>query len=64
LSIALQGTSVKVNACHPGWVKTDMGGESAPMEIEDGAATAVRLATLPDDGPSGRFFHLSEELPW
>jgi NAD(P)-dependent dehydrogenase (short-subunit alcohol dehydrogenase family) len=64
LSIALQGTNVKVNACHPGWVKTDMGGEAAPMEIEDGAATAVRLATLPDDGPSGRFFHLAEELPW
>ncbi len=64
LSIALRGTNVKVNACHPGWVKTDMGGAAAPMEIEDGAATAVRLATLPDDGPSGGFFHLSEELPW
>ena len=64
LSITLRGTNVKVNACHPGWVKTDMGGATAPMEIEDGAATAVRLATLPDDGPSGGFFHLSEELPW
>lgn len=64
LSIALRGTNVKVNACHPGWVKTDMGGATAPMEIEDGAATAVRLATLPDDGPSGGFFHLAEELPW
>ncbi len=64
LSIALRGTNVKVNACHPGWVKTDMGGATAPMAIEDGAATAVRLATLPDDGPSGGFFHLAEELPW
>lgn len=64
LSIALRGTNVKVNACHPGWVKTDMGGEHAPMEIHEGAETAVSLATLPKDGPTGGFFHKSEVLPW
>jgi NAD(P)-dependent dehydrogenase (short-subunit alcohol dehydrogenase family) len=58
------GTALKVNAAHPGWVRTDLGGAKAPMSIPDGAKTAVALATLPPDGPSGRFFHLGEPLPW
>jgi NAD(P)-dependent dehydrogenase (short-subunit alcohol dehydrogenase family) len=64
LAYELKDTPIKVNAAHPGWVKTDMGGENAPMEIEDGAKTSVALALLADDGPTGRFIHLSEELPW
>ena len=60
----LKGTKVKVNSAHPGWVKTDMGGKEAPMELEDGAKTAVRLATLPDDGPTAGFFHMEKSLPW
>ena len=60
----LAGTNVKVNAAHPGWVKTDMGGEGAPLEIVDGAKTAVTLALLPDDGPTGGFFHGGDTLPW
>lgn len=58
------GTALKVNAAHPGWVKTDLGGANAPMQPVDGAKTAVTLATLPPDGPTGRFFHLGEALPW
>jgi len=61
---ALEGTNVKVNSAHPGWVKTDMGSDRAPMEVVDGAKTAVALALLPDDGPTGGFFHLGETLPW
>ncbi|MBB3113725.1 NAD(P)-dependent dehydrogenase (short-subunit alcohol dehydrogenase family) [Paenibacillus phyllosphaerae] len=64
LSIALRDTTIKVNACHPGWVKTDMGGADAPMEIHEGAESAVWLATLPQDGPTGGFFHKRELLPW
>ncbi|MWC31175.1 SDR family oxidoreductase [Paenibacillus sp. MMS18-CY102] len=64
LSIQLRGTNVKVNACHPGWVKTDMGGPNAVMEIEEGAETAVWLATLPSDGPTGGSYHKQEALPW
>lgn len=64
LANELKDTSIKVNSAHPGWVKTDMGGEAAPMEIVDGAKTSVALATLPDDGPTGAFIHLGEPLPW
>jgi len=58
------GTALKVNSAHPGWVRTDMGGEKAPMSVVDGAKTAVALATLPDDGPNGGFFHMGQPLPW
>jgi NAD(P)-dependent dehydrogenase (short-subunit alcohol dehydrogenase family) len=64
LANELKGTTVKVNAAHPGWVKTDMGGEAAPLEVGDGAKTSVQLATLPNDGPTGGYFHLGQTLPW
>lgn len=64
LANALRNTRIKVNAGHPGWVKTDMGGDEAPMEIVEGAKTAVALALLPDDGPTGGYFHLGQTLPW
>jgi NAD(P)-dependent dehydrogenase (short-subunit alcohol dehydrogenase family) len=64
LAYELRNTNIKVNSAHPGWVKTDMGGEQAPMELADGAKTSVGLATLPDDGPSGGYFHLGKALPW
>lgn len=64
LAHELKDTSIKVNAAHPGWVKTDLGGEGAQMELVDGAKTSVWLATLPDDGPTGGYFHMQERLPW
>ena len=64
LAKELSRTPIKVNAAHPGWVKTDMGGDGAPMEIEDGAKTSVRLATLGEDGPTGGYFHFEDRLPW
>lgn len=64
LAHELRDTKIKVNSAHPGWVKTDMGGEQAPMELSEGAKTSVALATLPDDGPTGGFFHLGKPLPW
>ncbi len=60
----LKDTRVKVNAAHPGWVKTDMGGQEAPLDVKEGAKTAVDLATLADDGPTGAFIHLGNNLPW
>lgn len=64
LAQELKGTTVKVNSAHPGWVKTDMGGAGAPLEIVDGAKTSVALATLPAEGPSGGFFHLGVHMRW
>lgn len=48
---------IKVNAACPGSVATDMGGPNAPRTVEQGAAVAVRLATLDWMGPTGGFFH-------
>ena len=64
LAHELRNTPIKVNSAHPGWVKTDMGGPNAPMEIAEGGKTSAQLATLPADGPTGGFFHLGEPLPW
>lgn len=64
LAYELRNTKIKVNSAHPGWVKTDMGGSSAPMEISEGGKTSVQLATLPDDGPTGGYFHNGKSLPW
>lgn len=60
----LAGTAIKVNAAHPGWVQTDLGGAEAPLGVAEGAQTAVRLALLPADGPTGGYFHNDEHLPW
>lgn len=56
LAKELQGTNVLVNAYSPGWMKTDIGGPDAPFTAEEGAETAVYLATLPEGGPQGKFF--------
>ena len=64
LAYELRDTKIKVNSAHPGWVKTDMGTDAAPMEIPDGAKTGVELALLGSDGPTGGFFHLGKPLPW
>ncbi|WP_186054428.1 SDR family oxidoreductase [Burkholderia gladioli] len=60
----LRDTRIKVNAVHPGWLRTGMGGERANLSVEDGAITVIRYASLDEDGPSGGFFFLDERLPW
>jgi NAD(P)-dependent dehydrogenase (short-subunit alcohol dehydrogenase family) len=64
LAHELRDTKIKVNSAHPGWVKTEMGGENAPIEVSEGGKTSAQLALLPPDGPTGGFFHLGQPLPW
>jgi NAD(P)-dependent dehydrogenase (short-subunit alcohol dehydrogenase family) len=64
LGATYHGMGVLVNAVDPGWVRTDMGGPSAPRSLQQGADTIVWLATLPDDGPSGGFFHDRRAIQW
>lgn len=64
LAHELRNTRIKVNSADPGWVKTEMGGKGAHLEVSVGAQTSVALATLADDGPTGGYFHLGQTQPW
>jgi NAD(P)-dependent dehydrogenase (short-subunit alcohol dehydrogenase family) len=56
--------NVKVNSVCPGWVRTDMGGKSATLSVEQGASGIVWAAMLPDDGPNGGFFRHGKPIAW
>lgn len=56
--------AVKINAMCPGWVRTRIGGAGATLSPEQGADTAIWLATLPDNGPTGGFFRVRKPTAW
>jgi NAD(P)-dependent dehydrogenase (short-subunit alcohol dehydrogenase family) len=60
----LTGTSILINNACPGYVATDLNGFSGTQTPEQGAAIAIRLATLPDDGPTGQLFDDNGVVPW
>ena len=64
LAETYRGQGLLANAVDPGWVRTDMGGPSAPRSVEEGAETIVWLATLPDNGPTGGFFKDRRQVEW
>jgi NAD(P)-dependent dehydrogenase (short-subunit alcohol dehydrogenase family) len=64
LADELRASHIVVNSVCPGWVATEMGGSDAPRTVEEGAASIMWAATLPDDGPTGGFFRDGEPLAW
>ncbi|HEY3481389.1 MAG TPA: SDR family oxidoreductase [Streptomyces sp.] len=60
----LADTNILINAACPGLVATDFTSNYGPRTPEQGAATAIRLATLPDGGPTGSFFNDDGVVPW
>jgi NAD(P)-dependent dehydrogenase (short-subunit alcohol dehydrogenase family) len=64
LAYELRETSIKVNSADPGFTATDLNGHRGYQSVEQGAAEAIRLALLPDDGPTGGFFNSAGPEPW
>ena len=60
----LHDTNILINAACPGYTATDLNGFRGVRTPEQGAAIAIRLATLPDDGPTGGFFDDAGAVPW
>ncbi|MBK8946661.1 MAG: SDR family oxidoreductase [Ignavibacteriae bacterium] len=64
-SKTLEVKGIAVAAAHPGWVKTDLGTDAAPMEVEEGASTVVSLVTIArDQFPHGQLVHKGTRIPW
>jgi NAD(P)-dependent dehydrogenase (short-subunit alcohol dehydrogenase family) len=64
LAHELSARKIAVNAVCPGWVKTDMGGKSAPRKVEQGAETPVWLASELTENITGRFFRDKQVIDW
>jgi NAD(P)-dependent dehydrogenase (short-subunit alcohol dehydrogenase family) len=60
----LADTNIKINLACPGYVATDLNGFRGYRTPQQGAATPIRLATLPDDGPTGGYFEDAGSIPW
>lgn len=64
LAYELRGTAIKVNSADPGYTATDLNGHRGTQSIPEGAAEAIRLALLPDDGPTGTYSDKNGIVPW
>jgi NAD(P)-dependent dehydrogenase (short-subunit alcohol dehydrogenase family) len=64
LAWELRDGPIKVNAIHPGYVKTDMNGGNGEIDIADGARSSVQMALIGAEGATGSFTYLGQVLPW
>jgi NAD(P)-dependent dehydrogenase (short-subunit alcohol dehydrogenase family) len=64
LAYELRDTAIKVNSADPGYTATDLNGHRGTQTIPEGAAETIRLALLPDDGPSGSYSDSKGMIPW
>jgi NAD(P)-dependent dehydrogenase (short-subunit alcohol dehydrogenase family) len=64
LAYLLRDTAIKVNSADPGYTATDLNGHRGTQTIPEGAAEAIRLALLPDDGPTGTYSDSKGIVPW
>jgi NAD(P)-dependent dehydrogenase (short-subunit alcohol dehydrogenase family) len=64
LAFELRDTPIKVNSAEPGYTATDLNHHRGHQTVEEGAAEIVRLALLPQDGPTGGFFQTDSVVPW
>ncbi|HEY9773076.1 MAG TPA: SDR family oxidoreductase [Planktothrix sp.] len=60
----LASKNIKVNAICPGYVATDINNNSGPRSVEQGAAIVIKMATLPEDGPTGTYVNDDGTIPW
>ena len=64
LAFELRDAGIKVNSAEPGFTATDLNQHRGYQTVEQGAAAAVHLATLSQDGPTGGFFSSAGRVPW
>jgi len=64
LAYELRGTKIKVNSADPGYTATDLNGNSGHQTVKEGSTETVRLALLPEDGPTGGYFSNEGPVPW
>lgn len=64
MAFELRNTSIKVNSIHPGYTKTDLNDGEGELSVIEGAKTSVDIALIGEHGPSGKFIHFDNIIPW
>jgi NAD(P)-dependent dehydrogenase (short-subunit alcohol dehydrogenase family) len=60
----LKDTPIKINSADPGFTATDLNDDRDAHTVDQAARIVVKLATLPESGPTGEFFDENGQVPW